>query len=42
MSHEYAKCNSDEDDDTTEWEKSHYFSLRSQNNNTLNKRPGSM
>lgn len=29
-------------DDTIKWEKNHYFSLRSQNNNTLNKKPGSM
>lgn len=38
MPHEYTKCYGDED--TIDWEKSHYFSFRPQNNNSLNKRPG--
>ena len=42
MAREYTKCNGDKDDDSTEWEKNHYFSLRPQNDKTLNKRPGSV
>ena len=35
MAPEYTKCKGDKYDDTTEWKKTHHFSVRPQNNNTL-------
>ena len=35
MAPAYTKCYGDKHDETTEWKKTHYFSLRPQNNNTL-------
>lgn len=35
MAPEYTKCYGDKHDETTEWKKTHYFSLRPQKNKAL-------
>lgn len=40
MAPEYTKCYGDKHDETTEWKKTHYFSLRPQKNKALKIKEG--